>query len=79
MSDAVDMGTPEQARQALITKAAEWRAFRQPIIGTAAALRKRDIGEREARFQLANAALLWLWHEEERMRAAIAAPERRKA
>lgn len=72
VSTAADMGTHEQARLALFTKAAAWRAFRQPIIGTAARIRENDIAEREARFQLANAALLWLWHEEARLRAAIA-------
>jgi hypothetical protein len=58
------MGTPEAAKAALVEKARVWRAYRQPIIGTRKSIREIDAREGEARFQLANAALLWLWHEE---------------
>lgn len=62
--DRAIMGTPEAAKAALIEKSREWRRLRQPSMDTAAGHRKTEILEREARFQLANAALLWLWHEE---------------
>lgn len=58
------MGTPEEARAALIERASEWRRLRQPLIAPPSEHRKNDLLEREARLQLANAALLWLWHEE---------------
>lgn len=58
------MGTAEEARAALTKRARAWRAYRQPVMGTAVQLRKHEAAEREAQFQLANAALLWLWHEE---------------
>lgn len=54
------MGTPEAAREALILQARNWRKLRQPIIGTAKEIRRIEVAEREARFCLANAALLWL-------------------
>lgn len=63
--DASCMGTPEEARQALIDMGRRWRELRQPLIASAAQHKKRDAMEREARFQLANAALHWLWHEEQ--------------
>ena len=58
------MGTPEAAKDALIEKAREWRRLRQRIRATRSGHAKTELMEREARFQLANAALLWLWHEE---------------
>jgi hypothetical protein len=58
------MGTPEAAKEALICHARAWREIRQPSMDTRAGHNARDVNEREIRFQLANAALLWLWHEE---------------
>ena len=58
------MGTPEDAKINLAEKSREWRQYRQPHMATASEHRKRDILEREALHQLGNAALLWLWHEE---------------
>ena len=58
------MGTPERAYAALMEKAREWRKLRQPMMATAKELRERDKREHQVRFELANAALLWLWHEE---------------
>jgi hypothetical protein len=58
------MGTAAAARDALLEKARNWRRLRQPMMGTRSELRAADAEEHEARFQLANAALLWLWHEE---------------
>lgn len=62
--DRAIMGTPEEAKAALLEKAREWRTLRQPMIATGPDLRRNEVAERECRFQLANAALLWLWHEE---------------
>lgn len=58
------MGTPEDAKASLIEKSKAWRELRQPRMDTRAGHRKIEAQEHEARFQLANAALLWLWHEE---------------
>lgn len=58
------MGTPEAARAALVEKSRAWRELRQPSMDTRAGHRKAEAKEHEARFQLANAALHWLWHEE---------------
>ena len=58
------MGTAEDAQAALILKAQEWRELRQPIMATAKKLRDRDWEEHQVRFELANAAVLWLWHRE---------------
>jgi hypothetical protein len=58
------MGSAISAKAALIAKATEWRKLRQPIMGNPKQLRDQEIAEREARFQLANTALIWLWHEE---------------
>lgn len=63
-ADRTVMGTPEAAHEALVAKAREWRELRQPLMATSAVLKKRDAREHDVRFQLANAALLWLWHEE---------------
>jgi hypothetical protein len=64
MADREFMGTPEAAKADLIVKAKAWRELRQPSMATPREHRKRDAADAEARFQLANAALLWLWHEE---------------
>jgi hypothetical protein len=69
------MGTFAAAEAALAEAAAVWRQFRQPRVDTAAGHKKADAMEREARFRLANAALLWLWHVEERAARAEARPE----
>ena len=58
------MGTPAEAAEALIAKAREWRETRQPFMGTRKQHRDRDAREHQVRFELANAALLWLWHQE---------------
>lgn len=58
------MGTAEEARSNLIEKTRAWRALRQPLMAPRAVHKARDAVEREACFQLANAATLWLWHEE---------------
>ena len=58
------MGTPVEAKAKLIDASRAWRALRQPSMDTAAGHKAVDVKECEARFQLANAALLWLWHEE---------------
>ena len=58
------MGTAEAAKIALLEAARVWRAFRQPRIATRAEHRRQDALEAEAQFRLANAAVLWLWHEE---------------
>ena len=64
ITDRECMGTPEAAEADLIAKAREWRELRQPRMATSAEHKRIDILERECKFQLANAALLWLWHQE---------------
>ena len=64
MTISADMGSAEDAQAALIAKARKWRELYQPFMGTAKELRKRDAEEHQVRFELANAALLWLWHQE---------------
>lgn len=64
MDSSIDMGTLAAAEVDLEAKAKRWREFRQPSIDTKEGHRERESQEREARFQLANAALLWLWHRE---------------
>jgi len=63
-TDRQYMGTTADAKVALIEKARIWRELRQPRMDTRSGHRKIEAQEQEARFQLANAALLWLWHEE---------------
>lgn len=58
------MGSPEDAKSALMDKAREWKELRQPLIASATEQRKRTVRDQQVRFELANAALLWLWHEE---------------
>jgi hypothetical protein len=58
------MGSPEAAEAALKAKAAEWRKLRQPLMANAAQQRNVEREEQQVRFELANAALLWLWHQE---------------
>lgn len=65
--DALDrqyMGTAVDAKTALLEKTRAWRETRQPSMATSAEHRKSETLERQLRFELANAALLWLWHEE---------------
>lgn len=65
------MGTSEAARLALAEKAREWREVRQPSIATRAQHRDTERREHQVRFELANLALHWLWHEEHPERADI--------
>jgi hypothetical protein len=58
------MGTKNEAEAKLIAASRAWRETRQPMMGTRADLNANDVAERELRFCLANAALLWLWHQE---------------
>jgi hypothetical protein len=58
------MGTPEAAKADLMAKLERWRELRQPLIAAPAEHKKREAEERELRFTIANAGLLWLWHEE---------------
>jgi len=58
------IGTPEDAEAKLIDLSRRWRKMRQPMMGTAKEIRSAESLEREIRFQLANAALGWLWHQE---------------
>ncbi|EHL99579.1 restriction alleviation protein, Lar family [Acetobacteraceae bacterium AT-5844] len=60
----LDMGSPAEAARILARLTAEWRELRQPSMGTAAEQKKRDIREHNVRFEVANAALNWLWHRE---------------
>ena len=60
------MGTPEEARAELMERTRDYRSFRQPLMAPASVHKEREAQEREACFRLAQAALLWLWHEEER-------------
>lgn len=64
MFDREIMGTPEEAKAVLLKLTREWRELRRPLVGSGAAQKRRELLDREVRFQLANAALLWLWHEE---------------
>ena len=77
--DAKIMGTPEEAAEKLAALAMQWRQLRQPLMADAKEHRRIDSAERECRFQLANAALLWLWHRENTRPAPVgelAAPPR---
>lgn len=58
------MGTVEDAKATLIAATREWRELRQPLIASAKEHRQREAQEQEALFRLGNAAMLWLWHEE---------------
>lgn len=62
--NGVDMGSPKAAAEALAAATVKWREYRQPMVGTAAILKKHEAAEKEAQFRLSNAALLWLWHHE---------------
>lgn len=64
VDDAGLMGDPAEAKTALLEKARAWRELRQPSIDSAAGHRATEKNEHQVRFELANAALLWLWHEE---------------
>jgi hypothetical protein len=62
--DRAIMGTPEAARDALAAKAREWRELRQPLMATSSEHKRNEGREHQVRFELASAALHWLWHEE---------------
>ena len=62
--DGTNMGTARGAALKLAEMTRLYRALRQPIMGSPKQLRDHDVAEREARFQCANAAMLWLWHYE---------------
>ncbi len=64
IADRQYMGTAADAKAGLIEKATAWRKTRQPSMATAAEHRSADNLEHQIRFELANAAMLWLWHEE---------------
>jgi len=70
-TDRQYMGTAADAKVALIEKARIWRELRQPRIDTRSGHLKIEAQEQEARFQLANAAMLWLWHEENPVLAQV--------
>lgn len=58
------LGTPAEAKDKLADAARDWRQYRQARMDTAKGHKDHEAKEREARFRLANAALTWLWHEE---------------
>lgn len=62
--DGCDMGTMQEAEAVLAAKTHAWRELRQPSMDTRTGHRKRETAEQEARFQLANAAVMWLWHRD---------------
>lgn len=64
IEDRQFMGSPADATADLIAKAREWRQLRQPVMADRKTREKLDLSERKVRFELANAALLWLWHQE---------------
>lgn len=57
----VDMGTREEAEAKFMAACDRWIETRRPLMANAAAHKKRDSMEHEARFQLANAALHLAW------------------
>lgn len=57
----VDMGTREEAEAKFMAACDRWIEMRQPLMANAAAHKKRDMNEHEARFQLANAAIHLAW------------------
>lgn len=62
--NGVNMGSPEEAANKLAEAAAKWRECRQPRVATPKEHRAWEGREREALFQIGNAAMLWLWHRE---------------
>lgn len=58
----VDMGTREAAEVRFLADVDKWIALRQPLIAPASVHKKREVMEREARFQLANSAAFLAWH-----------------
>jgi hypothetical protein len=62
--DRAIMGTPAASKDALVAKLREWRELRQPLIAQAKEHKDREQLERQLRFEIANAGLHWLWHEE---------------
>ena len=69
--DRALMGTPQAADAELARLSAEYRDLRKPFMGSAKAIKQRQLREREVLFNLGHAALLWLWHRED---AAPTAP-----
>lgn len=59
--DDVDMGTRQEAEAKFMAACDRWIELRQPSVANAAAHKKRDVMEREARFQLANVAIHLAW------------------
>lgn len=59
------MGTREEARAKLLEAARLYRETMQPAFLTASEIKKKDAITHERRSRLANAALLWVWFEEE--------------
>jgi hypothetical protein len=55
------MGTRKEAEARFMTACDAWIALRQPLMANAAAHKKRDASEHEARFQLANSAIHLAW------------------
>ena len=69
--DRALMDTPQAADAELARLSAEYRDLRKPFMGSAKAIKQRQLREREVLFNLGHAALLWLWHRED---AAPTAP-----
>jgi len=64
----VGMGAYKEAEARFLLACDAWIATRQPLIANAAAHKKREAEEREARFQVANAAIHLAWHIRARAR-----------
>ncbi len=58
------MGSPDDAKAKLIAAGKLFRSLQGPFIASRAEHDKRELLAREAKTRLAEAALLWLWHEE---------------
>lgn len=69
--DRALMDTPQAADAELARLSAEYRDLRKPFMGSAKAIKQRQLREREVLFNLGHAALHWLWHRED---AAPTAP-----
>ena len=54
--DDTDMGTREQAVEALVLAWKAWTPYRQPFMGTRAEHRRREAAEREIEARLVHAA-----------------------
>jgi len=55
------LGSVSEAESRFLSACDRWIAARQPLVANAAAHKKRDAEEHEARFQLANAAIHLAW------------------